>query len=685
MADVDTIDDLVSARNLLSIGLEKSRAIASALQNTGSRLDVMNQRLPSLEAAFRPNPVAKCAFASLRDRLDGAIDAAAAVLKVYGVICELRNSILSDACSDLSSYLDVVQQIEGALRFLTDNCRLAIQWLQGILEFLECNAIANNHFILTVKKSLEILEELEMAEEHAHLEDGILFDAFDKLVLEFKKLLTENSNSLALVSLSSSTAPPIFPAAATQKLQAVVDRLNAGNWLQNCLSLHAKVRSLVVRRSLEAFDLNYLAKTITEFDNVEEIESDVDQWCKDLVVLVKNVLGIEYKLCKDIFGRSGSNAWVGCFAEIARQSGFLAFLEFGKHVSESNKGPVKLLKLLDIFGVLDNLRVDMNNLFGGEACVEIQTMTRDLIKGIINGACEIFWELPVQVELQRFSPPPTDGSIPKLVCFLTGYCNQLLGNEYEPVLTQVLIINHSWRHEKYQEGLVISQIYNIIKQVALNLDSWSKAYEDVALSCLFMMNNHFHFGSLGGTKVGDMMGESWLKAHKQYMEYYATVYLKETWGKLMATLNPQDSPVLTSPSRMTPFWLSPIRIPAGCAVKKSLKKFNKAFEDLYKKQSKWVVSDESLREKMCEVTVKAFVPVYASYLHNYGVLIKQEAEGGEYVKYTTESVERALNTLFQPKVISICSNNKPVPLIDRVKTIVKIASVKRHWKNQFFV
>jgi len=93
----------------------------------------------------------------------------------------------------------------------------------------------------------------------------------------------------------------------------------------------------------------------------------------------------EYKLCNDVFERIGLDVWMGCFSKIAAQTGILAFLQFGKTVTESKKDPIKLLKLLDIFASLNKLRLDFNRLFGGEACIEIQNLTRDLIKRVIDG------------------------------------------------------------------------------------------------------------------------------------------------------------------------------------------------------------------------------------------------------------------------------------------------------------
>ena len=46
----------------------------------------------------------------------------------------------------------------------------------------------------------------------------------------------------------------------------------------------------------------------------------------------------------------------------------------------------------------------------------------------------------------------------------------------------------------------------------LNIDAWSKAYEDTSLCYIFLMNDHSHlYKALKGTS--DLVGESHLREH----------------------------------------------------------------------------------------------------------------------------------------------------------------------------
>ncbi|KAM1716974.1 hypothetical protein ACFX11_024872 [Malus domestica] len=657
MADDESFENLKAARKLLKASMEQSSALSSAINEVGLKVERMKERLPSLEAAIRPVGTRKCGLFAMRDQINGAIGPAAAVLKVYDVVRELENSLSFESCSDLHAYLSTMKRLEGALRFLAGSCGLAIPWLHDIVEFLEGDAFANDQSLLNVKKALRILRVLRAIEGCARLDGGVLNAAFNKLETEFVSLLMEN-NATACIASSPLPVPVI------QKLQAIVERLNAADRLEKCVLLYAGVRSLNARRSLQALDLNYLEIQVSEFDDMQSIDSYIEQWGEHLELVVKHFLEFEYKLCNSVFEKTESDAWKRCIARFAEEFRLVSFLQFGRSVTKIKKGPVKLLKLLDVFAVLENLRVNFNRLFGGEACGEIQNLTRDLIKEVVNGACEIFWELPSQVKLQGRFSPPSDGGIPGLVTFITNFYNQLLGEDYKPILIQVLQIHQSWKtdiHEDEDDDLLLIQIFSTMKEIGLNLDTWSKTYEDISLSYLFMMNNHCHFSQLKGTKLGEIMGNSWLGAHEQYKDYYAALYLRESWGKLLILLTQKG-------------WISP---PVGGATdyhqgsddKKRLKAFNEAFDERYKKHSNWIISDDCLRQKVCQLLVQAVVPVYKSYMQKYGVLLEQDASARKYVKHTTQSLEKMLSSLFQPQRSKYCST-KHIRFIGKLKNVV---------------
>ncbi|WJX48718.1 hypothetical protein P8452_35243 [Trifolium repens] len=659
---MESKDNIEAFRKFLNSSLETSKAISSALDESGSRLKLLNRRFLSMQASLRPISMQNLPFSDVEHGLDSVLCTVSAVHKVFQCVNHLEHSLSADASYDLLTYVSNTKKLEEALKLLTDNCKLATSWLKSVFEFLQKKTTisTNEVYLLNIKKSFRILQELQAIEDDARLDGGILSIALDKLEIAFHKLLMENSMPLPLVSLTSQIDRQNnvveqglkFPSSLTGKLQVTAERLNANNRLDKCQTMYVEVRGTNARRSLKTLDLSYLETSAAEFEVAHGMENCIDQWGKHLELIVKKLLEVEYKLCTIVFEKIGSKAWISCFAKIAIESRIFSFIKFGKVVTERKNDPFKLLNLLSMFKILNGLRLKFNQLFRGEACEEIRIVTKDLITRVVNGASEIFLQLSEQVKLQRPTCPPSDCTVPKLVSFVTDYCNKLLSDEYKPHLNKVLEIYLSWRNEKYEEGIFATQIYSIIKEVAVNLDNWSKAYEDINLSYFFMMNNHCHFYNLKGTLVGNMMGDSWLRSHEQYKEYYASLYLRNTWGNLKN--------ILVVSSSMT------------CQdLAKRINAFTLAFDERYKKQSNLIIYDEILRESVCKHLVEGIIPIYKVYLKNYILALESDDAmvDNRRIKYTAQSLENRIWSFFQPKLRKHGDSIKHTDLISKIKEV----------------
>lgn len=293
----DMIENLIAARKSLKLSLEKSKALGFSLEKAGPRLDEINQRLPSLEAEVRPIRADKEALIAAGGHINRAIGPAAAVPKVFDAVHGLEKS-LSDPRNNLPGYLSVLKRLEEALRFLGDNCGLAIQWLDDILEYLEDNVMADEQHLLNLKKSLKGLRESKSDDERARLDGGLLNAALDKWEGELRRLLTEHSVPLPMSSSpdlgeQAVIAPSLLPVSVIHKLQAILGRLRTNNRLEKCMSIYVEVRSSNVRASLQALDLDYLEISIAEFNDVPSIEGYIAQWGKHLEFAVKHLFEAE--------------------------------------------------------------------------------------------------------------------------------------------------------------------------------------------------------------------------------------------------------------------------------------------------------------------------------------------------------------------------------------------------------
>ncbi|KNA22372.1 hypothetical protein SOVF_034570 [Spinacia oleracea] len=644
------MDKLLAARECLRVSLEKSNSLSSQIDETNSNLKKINENLPLLSTELRSTYTRKSTLFSVGEQVDRAFGPVAAVLKIHDSVCGLEMSLMAGPIGgDILRYLSVVKQFEEALMFQSDNCELAGKWIEDIAKLLDENVMGDDKYILNVKKSLSILSELKEMKAHVTLKVGVLSNAFNTIELEFRELIKENS--------SSSNK---FTELLVHKLQTVIERLKANDRVENCKTIFVDVRSSNARAALQALDLSYLEEEISESDSIQKFEDHTVQWGKHMEFAVKHILQHEYEVCKSVFDKFGSEVSLGCFAKITVQSGFLALLEFGNRITEAKKDAIKLLKLLDIFAILHNLRADFNMLFGSKSCIEIQNLTRELIKRVVDGASEIFKELSHQVEAQRFNMmPPLDGSVPRLVTFVTNYCAILLEDNHRLILSQVLSIHQIWNTKKSHNGILREEFRNILNSLEVNLETWSKTIEDVSLSYFFLMNNYMYlYEFLQGTVFGDLMGEKLLTEHKSKMQNYAQAYLKHSWGKLPSILSENELVLFSTNTQEL--------------VKQRFRGFNDAFEELYKKQSQWVVMDNVMREKACQLIVHTVVPSYRCYVHNYGYMVENGSSPSKYVKYSVSSLEAMLSSLFQLNVTKFSRSNssKSNHLIGKLRNAV---------------
>ncbi|KAL7113929.1 hypothetical protein ACP275_04G089800 [Erythranthe tilingii] len=614
------IDHLLSAREILRSSIEKSRTIANALDANASKLKETSRNLARMQAAITNTArKSECAV-----QIDRAMGPASAVSKILDLVYELEDSLCADvAVSDLSVYVTNIKRLQETLKLLTDNCRLVILWLEDVVQFLQNNAASDDEWYLVqvVSKVVKIMEQLQRKGGLFCREGGdALSNAFDNLESHYMHLLTEAS----------------FPLQRDiQEMQDIVEVLAANSRLENCESIYAENRIENFRLTFQALDLDYLNIKLSETDSVETVDSYIDEWGKHMEFAVRHLLRQEYNLCSEVYRKFGSDVSMNCFAKIAGECGFMHILDFGSRVCRCKKEAIKLLSLLRVFSTLDKLRLEFNELFDGKFCTKIRNRTRDLVKKVVNGACEIFWQLLVQVELQRASKPPEYGNIPVLVSFVTEYCNQLLEEENSSILIRVLEIHQVWNRVKLEDGrdLFSNEIRSIFRAVEINLVTWAGMYNDTnALPHFFMMNNHWYlWSSIRGTHLEELMGDTRLSAYKESTEYYAAWYMRESWEKLLVLLREDDV----------------ILYPNGRAIDRNLVKkrivlFCEEFDDLCRKQSKWILSDKVLRWKTCQLIVESTIAPYKRYLERYMPT--------SLLEYSAERLENMIGSLFKPNV-----------------------------------
>ena len=170
-----------------------------------------------------------------------------------------------------------------------------------------------------------------------------------------------------------------------------------------------------------------------------------------------------------------------------------------------------------------------------------------------------------------------------------------------------------------------------------NLDAKSKVYKKASLQHLFLMNNiHYMARKVKTSELRSEFGEKWIGENYWKCHQHALGYQRASWGSVLSLLDVKgiQNTSLTSTSRI--LW------------KERLRSFFLAFDEIYKTQTGWLISDVELREDLrISISLKVIL-AYRTFLGNYSSQLRNKN-----IKYSADDLENYLLDLFEgsPKTI----------------------------------
>jgi exocyst complex protein 7 len=186
-----------------------------------------------------------------------------------------------------------------------------------------------------------------------------------------------------------------------------------------------------------------------------------------------------------------------------------------------------------------------------------------------------------------------------------------------------------------------NQLMRVMDLLDSNLGAKSKLYKDIALSCIFMMNNGRYIVQKikGSTEIHQMIGDTWCRRKSSELRNYHKNYQRETWSKLLSCLGHEGLQVNGKV-------IKPV-------LKERFKSFNMLFDEIHKTQSSWVVSDDQLQSEL-RVSISAVViPAYRSFLGRFSQYLTSGRQSEKYIKYQAEDLETSIDELFDGNPASV--------------------------------
>ncbi|KAL6905596.1 hypothetical protein ACP4OV_003197 [Aristida adscensionis] len=624
-----SVEELARRAAALRVALERSEGNTERMV---AALGSVGHRASAVEAAMRPALVRANAAQMVEHNIDRTIDVANAILAQMNIARQAEATLSRGPQDDLENYLEAVDTLKGIARFFSDK------------NFKTSEGVLKNVNDLLTKSILEIEEEFRrlMLTYSKPIEPDRLFGCLPK-TLHTSKGDSDFVEEQASKSLETAICrnPTLIPTTILSHLHDLAHQLVEAGHHQSCYQIYR----LDARGSALALTLRKLGTEKLSNDDVqkmqwEAIKPKIGNWNHFLQITVKVLLPGERKNCDLVFEGITFNK-DQCFAELAGIH-VMALLSFGDAVAKSKRSPEKLSALLTMYGVMHELRSEVEVTFQGRFCSEMRGAAFNLTKSLAQTVKETLVDFEEEVEKHTSNIIIQDGNVHPLTINVMNYIKSLF--EYYHSTLEILF-------QQLETGIEASPtvvMMRIIQALQKNLDRKSKQYKDSALSCIFLMNNvHYMVGFIRRSEAKDILGDDWIQKHRRVVLQSANQYKRVAWAKILQTLSIQAAGGTGSSAQSDPSSSGVSR----AVIKERFKSFNVQFEELHAKHSQWTISDQELRESLRLAIAELVLPAYRSFITRFGNLIERGKNPHKYIKQSPEELEKLLDEFFEGQLV----------------------------------
>lgn len=414
----------------------------------------------------------------------------------------------------------------------------------------------------------------------------------------------------------------------------------------------------------------------------ESLEGEILTWNKAFRHCTTVLFNIERKLYNSIFPNQPSISH-GMFGDLARAV-IINFLNFAQAVVLTKPSSEKLFKFLDMYETLrDDVEpvITLINDDGLEQCAKDLAYEMTMTKhGIIKAVVSMFYDLENSIKGDNERIPVPYGAVHPLTRYVMNYLKYAC--EYKVTLEQVFYqycsddylatIGHHYvddsnnnkgtststadiqneeNNDKTRDQNLdgepnkspfVVQLMTIMDLLDENTERKSKLYRDMALRCVFLMNNGRYIVQKikGCVDLHESMGDNWCRRRQTSLKFHHKSYQRETWTKVLQCLNPDG---LHQQGNKV----------SKQVLRERFKCFNSMFEDIHKTQSSWMVSDEQLQSEL-RVSISALViPAYRSFMGRFKHHLETGRHIDKYIKYHPDDIETLIDDFFVGNVTSM--------------------------------
>ncbi|KAL5221030.1 hypothetical protein ABZP36_025743 [Zizania latifolia] len=430
---------------------------------------------------------------------------------------------------------------------------------------------------------------------------------------------------------------------ATSSVSGVADRMLRAGYAPELAQVYVAVRRHALAESVAHLGVEAVA--IEEVLRMEwgVLDQKMRRWNHAIRAVVKTLLASERRLCDEVFG-ADEELGQECFADVARGC-VLQLLGFANAVAMSARTTEKLYRMLRMYEALTDVKAELEALFTGDA--------RDFFSGEVSGVVaqlgntvrHTIEEFASAIHGESSRRPMLGGEIHPMIRYVLNYCGLLA--ECRATLDMVLA-NNSFAaaaaaagDEHPTDGASSTPsgrcMRDLLTRLLRNIDEKSSLYDDAGLKNIFLMNNLYYIVQkmMEYPALRELLGDDWVRRHRGQIRQYETGYLRASWMSVLACLRDDSSPASPAAAHRS-------------VLKDKARSFNAAFEELYRSQTAWKVSDPQLREELRIAVSERLIPAYRSFVGRSRSLLESgRGHSARHIKYSLENLEDYMLDFFE--------------------------------------
>ncbi|KAM7254191.1 hypothetical protein ACFE04_031873 [Oxalis oulophora] len=424
---------------------------------------------------------------------------------------------------------------------------------------------------------------------------------------------------------------------AVVDLKEIADRMIRSSYEKECVQVYCNVRRDCLDECLVILGVEKLS--IEEVQRIEwrSLDEKIKKWINAVKIAVRVLLTGENKLCELIFTGSESSREV-CFNETAKGC-LTQLLNFGEAVAIGKRSSEKLFRILDMCDALADVMPDLEMMIDEFLCTE----AKGVLAMLGEAAKGTFVEFENNVKSEISKKPMANGEIHPLTRYVMNYVKLLV--DYSETLNNLLegdeiesdgLLSDDIQRLQLEDMSAIGyRLLLLISALEKNLEEKSRLYDDGGLQYVFLMNNNLYIvQKVKDSDLRKLLGDPWIRKRRGQIRQYSTLYLRASWSKVLSCL--KDEGIGSSSNNASKL-----------ALKERFKNFNACFEELYRVQTAWRVSDSQLREELRISISEKVLPAYRSFMGRFGSQLDSGRHAGKYIKYTPDDLEGYLSDLFE--------------------------------------